>query len=355
VTEQGLASGPTPRRTPDVATSGTLRDRAWQLLSLALLLVVVTPRFNGADKGVQAMTGTPGDADEYVRLVHHYRGVLDAMPTAPFSYRPLTPWLAAQLPMTAMTALNVVNVAWLGVGLWWLDGLLAHLGRDARQRRLGGLLYAVSFPTFYYGSIGYVDPAVVALAVGGAASILTARWWLLAAVVATGAMTKETIAILLPVLATHLWLSPQSAPVPWRRRVALLVSIVAVYLTVSYACRQLAVPDKPYVWSPSWLGLMRNLPRVRAWISAALGFGAPGVLCTWVAWRWSRDPAARQRFVEHAALFAGVATSLGLFALAMVSAYADGRPLWLGYAFAIPIAVQVVPIATAPEPPSDAG
>ena len=134
----------------------------------AVLIAVAALRFDQRDVGViSELTGTGvngnlGDAAAYIQYVEALRGDVESLPSAPFRYRPLTPLLAAPLPLGAMTAINVVNVialAFAALGIWLT---LHRLGCSDRHSSLGAGLFIVSFPTFYYGTIGYVDPLAIA-------------------------------------------------------------------------------------------------------------------------------------------------------------------------------------------------
>lgn len=85
------------------------------LLLLALIVPVSLPRFNRNDWLIGDVTGgetlLDNDVGHYVSVVEIYRGDPPLLqPDAPFTYRPLAPWLASFLPLLALTALNVVNL-----------------------------------------------------------------------------------------------------------------------------------------------------------------------------------------------------------------------------------------------------
>ena len=71
------------------------------LLFLALV-VVCLPRFNRNDRLLGGIPGRAGDNDSahYVAMTEVYRGDRPVLsPEAPFTYRPLVPFVASLLPL----------------------------------------------------------------------------------------------------------------------------------------------------------------------------------------------------------------------------------------------------------------
>jgi len=265
------------------------------------------------------------------------------LPTAPFSYRPLVPAVASVLPFDASTAINVVNVVALLAGLWAVVDLLRQSGVHHRYQMLGGAMWVASFPTFYYGAIGMTDPVLVAALAIGAAFIARRNLLGLALTIIIGAAIKETIVILLPVAAVDRWRrttrtdrNPTSA-----RVLGPLVPVALAYLVVVWGCRRLSVDRIPYFWVPSVERAIFNISRPRAWISSALGYGAPVVFTIVLAPRYLRDIDTGNGISLHA-LLCGSAMSFALLGYAVVAAYADGRFAWTSYPFTIPLSVLLL-------------
>lgn len=309
------------------------------LVLLMALIAVITPRFDQRDLGpVESITGTEaggnlGDAANYVRFVEAIRGDVEELPPAPFRYRPLTPVFAAPLPLDAMTALNVVNVLALAastMGMWWI---LAALGSPGRLRMLGCLLFVVSFPTFYYGTIGYVDPLAIAFVMFGTGAALTDRRILLLALLPFAALARESTVIVIPVAIA--WMIVRGLP---RREVVKwsLVWFAAFGATVA-AVRLGLQAEGTNLWKPSLDLAIENLSRVRTWLSAALTLGVPALVLV-VRHRSVRRLPSELQVV----LGVGMLLSLGVFAYAILAAYADGRFLWPIYVYTVPAAVLVL-------------
>jgi hypothetical protein len=312
---------------------------------LLVLLLVTAPRFDQRDVGpLASLTGTEqggnlGDAEHYVRYVEVLRGDVDELPPAPFRYRPLAPLLAAPIPLGALSALDLVNVVALAAATFGLWQILRLLGLSERRSNAGCLLFIVSFPTFYYGAIGYVDPVAVAITMFGVWAILADRRVLVAIAVVIGALTREST-VILPVLGV-IWLA--RAGQGSRRMVWPLVWIGTFAATV-IALRLGLYDSGTNVWRPSVQTALDNLSRPRMWVSAALTLGVPAVLIL------LRIPELRRLDRDHLAFFgSGVALCLGVFAYAVVGAYADGRFLWPIYVFTVPLAMLLAADGSASE------
>ena len=259
--------------------------------------------------------------------------LVDDLPPAPFRYRPLTPVLAAPLPFDAMTAINLVNVAALAaaaMGMWWI---LAALGATERARTLGCLLFIVSFPTFYYGAIGYVDPLAIAFVMFGTGAVLTDRRWLLLTLLPFAALARESTVIIIPVAIA--WMLARSVPRP--AVVAWSLVWLAVFGATVAAVRLGLQADGTNVWTPSVDLAIQNLSRPRTWLSAALTLGLPALVLV-VKHRSVRQLPRELQVV----LGVGMLLSVAVFAYAIMAAYADGRFLWPIYVFTVPAAVLVL-------------
>jgi len=319
-------------------------------LLIGLVVLVCLPRFNRADLLVAGVTGDASDALEYVRFVKYFRGEAAELPISPFSYRPFVPFVAALLPLAAMTAINVVNVVALVVGLLFLLRLLSVCGIEYRFRIIGGGLYALSFPTFYYGAVGIIDPVLIAFLVAGMYCIAAAAYPGLAATLVLGATVKETIVLLMPVLLVHLWFRYRCAPNRSRlvRSFLLLTGLSLACLSSAYLCRRFSVDQHVHMWRPSLEHLAFNASRPRTWIAGALSFGVPGALVVGLLPSYLRHRPG-ETLATTGPLLAGTGLSVALFGYAMISAYADGRFMWSGYAFSIPLAMLLLQLRQARE------
>ncbi len=314
----------------------------WGVLS-AILLAVAIPRFDMWDPGpIGRFTsgakanawGRPIDVEGYARLVAWFRGEAraDSM-IAPFCYRPLAPAIAAAIPGPPARSLNILNLAALLATLALLEAIGATLGFGPRGRWAMGLLFAVSFPTFYYGAIGFVDPVAVA----GAAAVLLATlrrapMVVLAAVCVLATIAKETNAAFAWVAIAGAWASGAKHASLGRTAIPIAASVAAALLLRGL----LPFPGRGFVWLPSASAAIENLARLRTYVSLALTLGPAALLAagavTGGRMTLRLDPRAR------AVLGSGVVLAAALYGYSIASAYTDGRIAWFAYPFLLPVA-----------------
>lgn len=334
-------------------SSTRTRQLGLYVFLLLCLALVCTPRFNQYDLwGIDTLTGDGphqyrvgdgpvvglADAYQYAQYAAYFRGEASAdVLLAPFSYRPLVPFLAALLPADPLTAINIVNILFLAVAVGFLQRLFVQQGASLPMQGAGTLLFVVSFPTFYYGPIGYIDAAAVSLLTVGVYFLSQGQYGALAVLIGVGALAKETVILLIPVAAVYMARSKLSR---WRmvRWVGLMLLL---YIAASLSARAYSPSADTHVWVPSLEKAIYNLSRPRAYLSALLSVGLPGVLTVYTL----SDIERVQRLIKQpfsAALITGVAASLALFGYALLAAYADGRPLWTMYPFAIPLSLPAL-------------
>jgi hypothetical protein len=314
----------------------------WLLILSCTLVLLSIPRFNRNDKGFKSLTtdgtGKLGDAAQYTAMTQYFRGesTIDDLHT-PFTYRPLIPFLAALLPFDAMTAINLINLTALLVTIIFLYLIMVWLGIDFTYSIIGCGIFVVSFPTFYYSAIGYIDPVLICLLTIGLYFIFTNNWIALAGVIITGAFVKETVLILILLLAAYLIFNRKL----FSKQGLILLSLSIVFLISYYAARRI-IPMNPTIgWMPSFEILIFNLSRLRSWLSFLLTFGVPGVFALLI-FRYRATSWFHENFAETATLITGFFISILLFGYSMLSAHADGRFIWTSYPFSVPLAVIVL-------------
>jgi hypothetical protein len=215
-----------------------------------------------------------------------------------------------------------------------LDRLLHGLGFSDWTRTMGLILFTVSFPTFYYGTIGFVDPPSVSLITLSAHLTLRRRYVAVGAIGLLAVLVKETNAViaLLPLL--HAWANRALN----LRTVGLTVGCLAGAAVTTIALRLVTpFPNPEFFWTPYWSSMSENLTRPRALLSLLLTLGIPGALAaaSVAAGRASKGmDATAFRF-----LIAGCGLCVCLYLYSLTSAYADGRIIWASYPFIIPLAL----------------
>jgi len=314
----------------------------WILILIALLILITLPRFNRNDMGVGSLTEVGGnylgDADEYMAVTSYFRGeaeVDDVRP--PFSYRPFAPFLAAQLPFEAMTALNLINLAAMIIALNFMYGILKGLDLDFNLCIVGCGLFVLSFPTFYYTTIGMIDPMVILFLTMGLFFIFNNEWLFLAVVIVTGVLVKESVILLILTLAAYLF---------FRRQLNIKQGLFLLAMLLLFALGQLfarrIIPVNPsVVWPPSLEMLLKNISRPRSWLAFLLSFGIPGAIALLIFF-YRKSQWFHERHAETATLIAGTVFTLFLFGYSLFSAWADGRIIWLSTPFTVPLAAIVL-------------
>ena len=238
-----------------------------------VLLAVVGVRFDrqpvlptGA-LWAEAASDASSDNENYAAYVSFFRGQGDRLKVGvPFLYRPLLPLLAAPIPLAPTTAIDLLDVLCLELALLLLLRRIAVLGFARREVWAGGALFALSFPTFYYGATGLVDPAAILLLTAGAASASSGKWLVTGLILAVGAVAKETTVILLPVAAVLLWFDKQRGRAP---RLAVLAGLGLCFLLPFVVVRFLNRDVGSHLWLPHLWRIGHNL-RPRALLSVLL-------------------------------------------------------------------------------------
>jgi hypothetical protein len=337
-----------PARAAGVSVAGWSWAR-WTALSI-LLLAVAIPRFDLWDPGpIGRFTagakanawGRPIDVEGYARLVAWFRGAApaDSM-IAPFCFRPLAPAIAAAIPGPPTRSLNVLNLAALLATLALLEAIGATLRFGARGRWAMGLLFAVSFPTFYYGAIGFVDP--VAIACATLVLLLTLRGAPSPALVAAcvlATLAKETNAAFALLGLAWAWSDGSESAASGDRIHAIgraAVPFLAATITFAALRALMPFPERAHFWAPSAAAAVENLARARTYASLFLTIGSvAGFAAAAVA---SRRVAGHFDARGRAILLDGTLLAFGLYAYSMLSAYTDGRIVWAAYPFLLPVA-----------------
>lgn len=313
------------------------------LVALSCVLILITlPRFNRNDIGIQSITASGsrklGDSAQYIAMTLYFRGEqsIDEL-RPPFTYRPLIPFIASLLPFKAMTSINIINLTAMIIALIFMYKILVWLKLDFIYCIIGCSLFVISFPTFYYTTIGYIDPALICLLIVGLYFILKKRWTSLIIILIIGAFVKETAIILILITVSSFAITRK-----FKQKQLLLLSTISIVFLISYYFARMIIPVNPIIgWTPSFNRLLYNMSRPRSWISFFLSFGIPGVLSLMI-YRYKSTDSFHNRSSEITVLITGLIISILLFGYSMLSAHADGRFIWTSYPFSIPLAVLVI-------------
>jgi len=305
-------------------TQGGWLSRLGPVFLLLGLLVVCYPRFN---------RDTGGDGKHYVDLVRYFRSQIDSSAlSAPFSYRVAGPLLASLLPLDPMTALNIVNLLALGVTTLLIQRIILMLSGSLESALAGSGLFIFSFPTFYYGTIAYVDPVLICSLTLFVFALCVKNQRLAVVAFLFGCLAKESMLLTTPAYFAYALRSGGTH----ERQVVRVAIVVGSGVIVLSAIRWLIPVGSDLRLGPSLQFLVTNSSRPFAWLSVLLSFGIPGFLLTVLLCR----RVAREKLFRHAMglpLSFGALGSIILLAATWCAAHVDGRPVWTLYPFAVPM------------------
>ncbi len=252
---------------------------------------------------------------------------------APFCFRPLAPLIASVIPAPPLTALDILDLVSLLGTLFLLDHVMRRLGYEARARVVGGAVFAVSFPTLYYGAIGFVDPVAILSVTAFMACVLQERpMWLISLLAVLASLVKETnVAFSILPLAYHLARGRRAPADLWPAAVlpvACAAAVLGVHALAPFR-------DPGFIWTFRLSSIRENLIRPRTYVSLALTALVPALLAilALASGRARRALAASEYYV----LILGGALACAMYLYSITSAYTDGRIIWILYPFAIPI------------------
>jgi hypothetical protein len=303
------------------------------------LMVTIFPRFNRHDIGpIKRLAGhssgqlSLGDAPFYSSYVEYFRGncALGKV-DIPFRFRFLGPLIASRLPIKSpMTAINVLNILALYVCVLFLFILFKSLGFEFWYSLIGCFIFTISFPVFYFGSDGCIDPQIICIMAVGTYILFNQKWWYLIPIIAIGTMIKETVIILAPVVAVYFWIRNK----PWKIKfITLILAFGVPYALIRIILGQ----SSTFVWQPHSDIILRNL-RPRTFLGLALSFGLPGMLAIVYGVKYKAMTQTLGRETSFP-LITGIIFSILLVLYSLIAAYTDGRFIWPSNIFALPIGI----------------
>ncbi len=301
--------------------------------ALLCLLLVASLRF---DRNDLIISRPLNDAAFYIANVEKIRGV---EPTTypykgPFNERILGTTIAAFLPFSPLTAINITNLLFLAAAAYFLFRLLRDTGIPESLSWLGLYLFIFSFPTFYYSTIGYIDPTVLTCIFCGAWSIFTGRfiWYFIA--VAAGALAKENIVVLIPVALAYAYSSKE---IKWG--IAALIALTIVLL-INSLLRNFHQDINDYIvfWEPGWFRIRDNFSRPNFYISTVLSWGLPLLICFLYVFRYPVDIVRNLR--NDLPVLTGIVFITATTSYMIIAAFPDGRNIWVAYCFPVFLAMR---------------
>lgn len=294
-------------------------------------LIIVSFRFNRNDMLVKRPLN---DAAYYIANVQMHRGETpDYHYKGPFNERVLVTLVAAMLPFEPLTSINLSNIIFLLMALLFLSKILQTFQLSRRLYWLGLYLFVFSFPTFYYSTIGYTDPGVLAMLFMGTYAIFSDKYGLFLIAIVLGTLAKENIILLFPVAVA------QAISRTKYRWLGIAFISGLLFLTVTFVVKSLVSEggNQPFYWKPLPNRVQFNLARPNFYISTLLGLGIPWLLC--VALLIKNFRSVMYSWKEDAPLWIGALFSFLPWLYMIFSAFPDGRIFWVSYCFPITLAM----------------
>lgn len=295
------------------------------VLFFILFIGVTSVRFN---RNTALINRPLNDARYFIAYVEHFRGETPSDVIRPASnWRMLVPFVAAQLPLEPLTAINITNQLLLLLSLLFLFQSLSKIGIDKGYKWLALFLFVISFPTFYYTTIGYVDAGVMCFVSLGIWATLSSNWWALLLAFAIGFLAKESIIVLLPFTAAYYWILNER-----KKAIGLTIVLLAIYILESYLVREFAylTPGEKnnLFWKVDLQNIQLNLSRINSLLAPVLSLGVVGLIYLWSVIQTKSTLIKNPLAVASLAL---LLTTFAMYGFAFITTFADGRPIWLAY------------------------
>lgn len=303
------------------------------LVTVVLFMAIILVRFNGNQVIVKQQ---PYDSKYFKAYVEYFRGQIPTEAIRPATnWRFLIPLIASQLPFSELTSINVLNVLLLGLSLILFFKILTILNVPNKTKWASIWLFIVSFPTFYYATIGYIDASLFLFFAISIYATLNYNAWLFALAILVGLCVKETMIIAAPFYLVYHFKT--------NRKNAILTTLITAILSVSLLLiikQNAPVTDlstKNNFWQFGTTNALTNFYRFNTWISFIATFGVIGL-----AILLNRKIIFKNLVTNNLTLacLACFGVGLVLYGLSYFSTIADGRIIWLTYFY------MLLPITT---------
>lgn len=257
---------------------------------------------------------------------------------APFTNRPVMPWLASKLPVDEAVGLGLVNVGMTLIATWAVVFTLRAQGRSVRTTALVGALFALSWNTLMFGSGLLVDSGGVALVAICWLALASRRPWWVPPLLLLSYPLKETIAlVVLGPLVAWCWNEVIEAR-RTRASAAALVTAALVAAVASVPIAHLWAPESAATWplSPSLGALVNNLLSPVGLVTFVIGVGPLYVPALLAVRDRLRSQSLTTALLDPAV--AGVAITAVLVLWVTLAADLSSRFAWVGTPFAASLA-----------------
>ncbi len=296
----------------------------WLITVTIILFIGVTSiRFN---RNTTVVNRPLNDARYFIAYVEYFRGDVPSDVIRPASnWRLLVPLVAAVLPLSPLSAINVTNQLLLLLSLVILYQSLLLVGVSKGYVWLGLMLFILSFPTFYYTTIVYIDPGVMFFVSLCIYAVLAQNLPILILGFVIGFFAKEAIVVIIPFAVVYQFMLGKR-----KNAIGLAILLAVIYVVLSYLVRQYAyiTPGEKnnLFWVANSSNILLNINRINSLLAPILSLGLVGFLYALTIKYQTIFKSPLQL-----ATLALVVTTIAMYAFAFITTFADGRPFWLAY------------------------
>jgi hypothetical protein len=292
-------------------------------------MAMVLPRFNGNKLLVKQ---EPYDLKYFKAYVEYFRDQPLTAPLRPATnWRFLVPYLASKIPFDAVTSINLVNCVFLILALGVFYKTLELLKIEPNKIWHSLWLFILSFPMFYYSTIGYVDASLFFFIALSIYFTITNKPGLFLLSILLGLCVKETIAMAIPFyLFYHLKTDRKKAI--YTSLLAIVSFLVLFYLIKKTAPVSIEGSENNF-WKFDLANMKNNFFRINTWLSFILSFGFLGLVILTELRKLSIYKILDNQLILSCLVCIGCA--FFFYTLSYLSTVADGRVIWLTYFYLI--------------------
>ncbi len=299
------------------------------VVTALFFMTMVLPRFNGNQLLVKQ---EPYDLKYFKAYVEYFRDQPLTAPLRPATnWRFLVPYLASKIPFDAVTSINLVNCVFLILSLVVFYKTLELLKVEPNKIWQSLWLFILSFPMFYYSTIGYVDASLFFFIALSIYFTITNKPGLFLLSILLGLCVKETVAMAIPFyLFYHLKTDRKKAI--YTSMLAIISFVILFYLIKKIAPVSIEGSENNF-WKFDLANMKNNFFRINTWLSFILSFGFLGLVFLIETRKLSTYKILGNQLILSCLVC--MAGAFFFYSLSYFSTVADGRVIWLTYFYLI--------------------
>lgn len=305
--------------------------KALYIFSFVFLILFTLPRFNQNNFSiVKKLVGNNGhlgeysiDTENYINIIEYMRGddsqLSNKQISQPYTYRVLPLFISSLFTFDSFTSLNFLSLISLLIALFFQYKILDFLNISGSIRILASFMFTISFPIFYFGTSGFVDPFLIMLLYICILFILKKQDSKFLIFLFLASLSKETSILLIPFFFLH---NQKNSKTILNTSIAILLYIVGTYIA-----RNVIDLPKEFIWEFDLENLIFNLTRPRAYFSYLIAYSyfLPFI---YLAYKDIKDK-------QNQSLIYTIVLANCVYIFAFFSAYPDSRLIWTAYPFSI--------------------